>query len=368
MTSTLFTELQSSAVLPRLLEATIKGSIILVIAASGTSLLRNRSAALRHMVWVVASVAAVAVLFLPAVVPAWRVLPALSKPVETATVSNAPASATVFESMSSDGEKVIARESTRRPQRNKAVSNSSASPAFGAATVEPPLSPHNNTIPEESSSISWSAIALAAWISGIVFWLGYYFMGTLKVRRLMKTAEPVIESNWITLAESAREQLQIRRPVALLCSSETEVPLTFGVIYPKIVLPGDSEEWTAMRKNAVIRHEMAHIARLDALTQSISHLACAVYWFNPLVWIAAQRVKFERERACDDYVLAAGSAPSEYANDLLTMVSSFRKSEHYAVALAMARKTQLEGRLVALLNPKLSRQKISFATASSLPR
>src|SRR5262249_3404414 len=102
--------------------------------------------------------------------------------------------------------------------------------------------------------------------------------------------------------------------------------------------------------------------RLDTLSQSLAQIALALYWFHPLAWFASLDMRAERERACDDQVLAAGTKASDYAHELLDIVSSLRKPG-LAAALAMARRSQLEGRVLAVLNPGLKRGSVSRKTA-----
>src|SRR6185312_12575677 len=105
--------------------------------------------------------------------------------------------------------------------------------------------------------------------------------------------------------------------------------------------------------------------RRDALTQLLASVATAIYWFNPLIWLVARAMRAERERACDDYVLAYGTAASDYAHELLEIVSSLVRPQP-AAALAMARRSQLEGRVLALLNPRVPHAVLTRKTCALL--
>jgi hypothetical protein len=89
--------------------------------------------------------------------------------------------------------------------------------------------------------------------------------------------------------------------------------------------------------------------------QWIANIAVAVHWFNPLVWVATRALRAERERACDDAVLALGAAPDDYAAHLLDMVRALGARGGPAPAMAMARRSQFEGRLLAILDRACSR-------------
>ena len=92
-------------------------------------------------------------------------------------------------------------------------------------------------------------------------------------------------------------------------------------------------------------------------------MSCALYWFNPLAWIAARHVRTERERACDDLVLAAGTHGPDYADQLLDIARVMRAGRFPAVlagaSLAMAHRSQLEGRLMAILDPTVPRADVT---------
>jgi uncharacterized protein (TIGR02246 family) len=124
-----------------------------------------------------------------------------------------------------------------------------------------------------------------------------------------------------------------------------------------LILPVVSKTWDEERLSQVLVHEIGHIQRWDVLTQALSSAACALYWFNPLVWMAARQMLVERERACDDLVLENGAKPSSYAHGLLEIARSLGARWTAAhVSPAMARRSQISGRLLAVLDPGRSRQ------------
>lgn len=158
--------------------------------------------------------------------------------------------------------------------------------------------------------------------------------------------------------------------VALLRSDRVNTPIACGFFRSCVVLPSQADGWDEQRRRMVLRHELAHVERRDCLVHLVVHLACCLHWLNPLVWLAAWRYTLERERACDDRVLSLGARPTDYASHLLGIAStrsSRRLPALSAVALSirlsairlstvgMARSSELEGRLLAILDGDLRR-------------
>jgi hypothetical protein len=135
--------------------------------------------------------------------------------------------------------------------------------------------------------------------------------------------------------------------------SASEMPFACGFLKPTIVLPADCETWSPDRRRAVLLHELAHVKRHDLVGHTLGRFACALYWFHPLVWTAAKQLRNESERACDDLALSCGARASDYAEHLLDIVTSVRRDSTPAVALAMARRKEFEGRMLAILDPEL---------------
>jgi hypothetical protein len=175
-----------------------------------------------------------------------------------------------------------------------------------------------------------------------------------------RRAYAVDDAGWLSLVQRLAHSMGIARPVTLLRSERACVPMTWGIVYPRVLLPTDADTWTSDRRTIVLLHELAHIKRLDAFTQLVAQFSTAVFWFNPLVWLAARQMRIEREHACDDCVLDAGARASDYANDLLQIARSLVTSgAPAAAALAMARRSELEGRLLAILDPRANRRGVS---------
>jgi HEAT repeat protein len=116
----------------------------------------------------------------------------------------------------------------------------------------------------------------------------------------------------------------------------------------------------------VLLHELAHVRRHDLIGHTLSRLACAVYWFHPLVWTAAKQLRSESERACDDLALACGARATDYAEHLLDIVTSVRRDSTPSVALAMARRKEFEGRMLAILDPELRHSSPSRKQSAAL--
>jgi TonB family protein len=145
------------------------------------------------------------------------------------------------------------------------------------------------------------------------------------------------------------------------------MPMTHGTLRPVVFLPADARHWTADRRRMVLLHELAHVRRADAATQLLSRAALTLNWWNPLAWTAWRESLKERERAADDLVLRAGTRASDYAENLLDIARNFRAaSDNFPLASAavcMARRPQLEGRLLAILDTTTNRNTANRASA-----
>ena len=227
-------------------------------------------------------------------------------------------------------------------------------PAAEPARPAPKLAP--------SPRLPAPRIATLFWMLGAAAVLLRCAVGHLGLRRLARSARPLANAEWqAQLAETAAS-LGLRRMPDLRASEAVGTPVTWGVRRPFVILPAEADSWPSERRRAALLHELAHLERGDYLAQLAGTVACAVYWFHPLAWMALRQLKRESERACDDRVLAAGAAPAEYAAQLLEVArgAHARRLTGLAPAIAMARPSTLEGRLLAVLDETTPRGAISL--------
>jgi TonB family protein len=185
------------------------------------------------------------------------------------------------------------------------------------------------------NEITFNGAAVFVWALGSLLLALRLAAKAFQFRRIMATAKPV-ESAW---------------PVRILRSQHVPGPLVAGILRPTILLPEDSVTWDPARRRAVLAHELAHIRRHDPAILLMAHIATLIYWFHPLCWRAAARLRMESERACDDAALRIGLRPSGYAAQLLDLARLFNPQP----AIPMATTSHLESRVKSILDPFVNR-------------
>jgi len=327
----------------------LKGTVLLLGAIVVAGLLRRASAALRHLVW---GLGIVTVLVLPLVSFAlpWRLA---IVPFETVV---APPAA--------------------RPEPHTSASVLPEPPpsvgrdAAGGATVAG-ITPVSHPSPggEQPAAISRATIITllpVIWVLGAVILLARLAIGALVLARVVRRGSPLETPDWRHPLLEAADRLALPELPRLVMSDRFPMPFACGILHPAIVLPSGAADWDDRRRRTVLVHELAHLARRDLMVNALGQAACAIYWFHPLVWMAARKLRIESERACDDLVLGVGTRPSEYADHLLQIVCRASHSRTPAVALPMAQRHEFEGRMLAILERVARREPASGRHAAIL--
>lgn len=331
-----------------LLDSAAKSTSLLLFVWLTMPLLRRASAATRHLIWLLAVGALPLIPVLSVMLPGWHILPAWMDAREAEPVAVVPSPAPA-----------LPRElPVEIFQRLPAAEPGS----FGTAEVDAPP-PQQLAEPQAPQSpppvlrppLTWRAWLVLSWAGGCAVFLATPLLGLLLLRLLERGCLRVDDRAWLTQLDQVRGELNVRRRVRLLHGHKRAMPMAWGILRPRILLPAESGHWTPQRRRMVLLHELGHIKRLDSLAHLLTQFIRAAYWFNPLIWLAEHRMRCERERACDDLVLRAGADGPDYAQELLEVTARFKSGPLSAAAIAMARPSTLEGRLLAILDGKRNR-------------
>ncbi len=298
----------------------LKATVLLLAACVAALALRRSTASARCLVWVAAIAGLLAIPVASVVLPPLRV--------------TAPAQV------------ILPPDGVER-----ALARNGGTLAAAATGVSPSYA--------EAYSASW---ILLLWISGAAVVLGRWVAGVVHVRALARSARPFECAALPELCEAVGTGR-----VRVLAGERVLAPMAAGIFRHVILLPASARDWTADQLRLVLAHELFHHRRRDPLTQALAQLVCAFYWPHPLAWLAAARLRREREQACDDAVLRLGARASEYAQVLVDLARSLRGAQPgwAAAGVAMSHVSNLERRIQAMLDPQRIRHGLSRGHAAA---
>lgn len=274
--------------MPVLLAIALKSLLIVGLTLGLLALLKRRSAAERSWVAHIGLFALIVMAMAPLALPSWKVeTPAL---LATAPDTAAPIQPAV-------------------PIQD-AVPVTTASKATAIAT--PAAKPKQAAQPVLSAAAV--ATALYALPAAILLFITFLALGRLIALRAR--AEVLVNGHWLSALARAQRRMGFKHGTALLTSDDLASPISWGLMRPVILLNRRAVEATG-EAEAIIAHELAHVARMDWAKLLLARVATALFWFNPLVWVLAREAHQLREEAADDSVLAANIPDTDYAQLLV---------------------------------------------------
>jgi|GEM_PF-2276030 len=204
--------------------------------------------------------------------------------------------------------------------------NESTRPAQAPADPMPENPPVVGAIPSAGSALTLNDALLIGWATGTVglgVWLTANWL--LLARRIRRTSElsggPLAEQ-----FATVKQRIGLRRPVKLRVTSESLGPAALGWWRGTVLVPDRVLEQSASAElDAIFAHELVHLRRFDPLVGSLQLAVQFVWWWHPAVWWANRQVRVERERSCDEAVLAQVDVrPTDYARLLVELLRSRR--------------------------------------------
>lgn len=186
---------------------------------------------------------------------------------------------------------------------------------------------------QATPTVSWDGIAFVIWALGALALLLHWTLRWRELRALIRESQPVPTA----------------LPISVRSSASTLEPGLVGILRPLLLLPqGLAEQLTAEEIRSVLAHELCHLRRRDNLTYAIHLLTQLIFWFYPPTWWLGTRLIRERERACDEGVLAAGHEPRIYAEGILKVCRFYVGAP--VVGAAAVSRSDLNGRVQHIVN------------------
>ena len=331
---------------PLLLDAALKATVLLLVAFAIARIMRPISAAGRHLLWTMTILGLLVIPVLSWLLPTWTF--PLALPLDrTQLVAEVNRTRFAFYVLDEDLKPV------NLLQAEKTAGNAGMVLVANRGQTSPRDFPAGKTyraVPPVVRKVSFGEWMVRIWFGGAVLSLAWLAAGWLSLFRLSKSCRRIEDGSLAQILAEVANKLSIGRPVLLL-SSRRAIPMTWGLLRPKVLLPDAALTWPESKVRMVLTHELGHILRRDGLVQMLGYLARGLYWFHPLAWLAIRKLHLEQEQACDDLVLASGACAPDYAEHLLAVTSGLPANFWTApAALGMGRTEKLRCRLVSMLD------------------
>lgn len=224
--------------------------------------------------------------------------------------------------------------------------------AVPAATSVPVVADAGGSPPVVLASLG--DVAPYLYLLPLVLLVGVMLLAVVRLFAMRGRAEVLVQPSWLSALAEAQRRMGFKHGTALLVSEELRSPISWGVLRPTIVLSPKAVQATG-EAEAIIAHELAHVARLDWAKLLGARVACAVFWFNPFVWMLARESHQLREEAADDAVLMADIDGPDYATLLVGAARHDNKAALLAAHGVAPAKSSLKRRITRVLDGSLKR-------------
>jgi uncharacterized protein (TIGR03435 family) len=323
-TSSQFLSSLGSAVSPALANHLWQSTLVAMAAALLTLFLRHHSARARYWLWLAAS--------LKFLIP-FSLLVAIGNRLSWLRTSTPSTTPSLY----------FAIEEISQPFKQS------------AATIADPNAPKvvASTLPHLSTAIA--LVWLAGFLTVVFFWTIRWLRVALATRR----AQLVHEGRELGILRRIEGLFGFSQPITLLQSRASLEPGIFGIFRPVLLWPeGISTRLDDAHLEAIVAHELWHVRRRDNLFAVLHMLVEAVFWFYPLVWWLGARLIDERERACDEEVVALGNDRRVYAESILKVCEFCLGSPLPCISGVTG--ADLKKRMVHIMNDRIL-HKLDFA-------
>jgi beta-lactamase regulating signal transducer with metallopeptidase domain/protocatechuate 3,4-dioxygenase beta subunit len=164
---------------------------------------------------------------------------------------------------------------------------------------------------------AWSAGLVLAWLAGVFALFARLLGGWIVAERLRRAPAVPLPGTWHSRVRALACTLGVERPVRIVTSRVSDVPMVIGWLRPVILLPCAAlAGLSPTQLEAVIAHELAHIRRHDYLVNLLQTTVETLLFYHPVMWWLSRRIRLEREHCCDDVAVQVCGDRVTYARAL----------------------------------------------------
>ena len=225
--------------------------------------------------------------------------------------------------------------------------------------VAPPIATQSSIAAAPASPSYWLSSIFAVWLAGSIAVVLLWSYRWFRISVQMKSAKTSSQGRELDILRRVERIGGLSNPIALLLSGTSLEPGIFGISRPVLLWPeAISKHLHDAQLEAILAHEVWHVRRRDNLFAVLHMLVEAIFWFYPPVWWIGSRLVDERERACDEQVVASGSDRQVYAESILKVCEFCLGSPLPCVAGVTG--ADLKKRMVHIMNDHIL-HKLDFA-------
>ena len=302
-------------------------AILTIIVAIASFVLRNRSAHVRYLLWLI-------------VLAKCLVPPLYSIPLAVLPQEHPPTVAP----MPPTGKRIIAEN--RTPEATMAESTRSTSDQSEAMA--------SPVVTERSVTFNIRAWLAIGWLVGALVLLCFNLLNALRTQIWLQKRRQALPAESIYNINRFFSAYNIKYLPNIWLVDGMSQPFVWGLVRGSIYLPTDflkvkeSERWTNL-----LGHELTHITRLDAAVNSLQIVAQILFWFHPFVWWANRKIRAEREKCCDEMTIAhLNTVPEDYSEAIVETLAAKYESARPVPSLAVASPVKnIEERIRTMLRP-----------------
>jgi beta-lactamase regulating signal transducer with metallopeptidase domain len=358
----------STGLLAHLADSAVRTVLLCGVAGFGIFVLRVKTASARLFTWTAVLYAALAMPLLKWMLPP---LP-IATPAFLQSASVSPVD--VHSQTSQSTQRSLApnggtgdRTAAEKESSSKIARQAPTRPSQPIGETRSIMAPPSHSA-ARWSLIPWSGVAVGIYLAVALLLFARLLVGLIFARRLVRAAQSLHELRITQALVTCAQACGLGCIPFAAESAFVSVPVTVGILRSTILLPGGWREWEDAKLNAVIAHEVSHVARRDALTQCVSLLHRAIFWFSPLAWWLDRHLADLAEHASDEAALSCGADRTDYARTLLGFFGALQAAPGrvWWQGVAMAKSGQAEQRLEKILEWKQAGGTIAMGLKKSV--